>query len=202
MYLLSVVGAFSISMGDALVLASALGWAVHVHIVGWLAQRVHPSVLHLCGAQLECGRIHGNDQDIRDPAGWVDDCLWGCLIRWSGVHHAGGGATAHRPGSRGHRSELGSGVRSHRRMAATGRGALHSGGWWDVPSCLREWCLPRFALSQVSDLRKLGHLRSRDAAPVAARRCSRRIPGVGRTTLRDHSARRSAVRGPRVEPSR
>jgi len=42
MYLLSVVGAFSISTGDALVLGSALGWAVHVHIVGWLAQRTHP----------------------------------------------------------------------------------------------------------------------------------------------------------------
>ena len=42
MYLLSVVGAFSISVGDALVLGSAFGWAVHVHIVGWLAQRMHP----------------------------------------------------------------------------------------------------------------------------------------------------------------
>ena len=42
LYLLSVVGAFSISAGDALVLGSAFGWAVHVHIVGWLAQRLHP----------------------------------------------------------------------------------------------------------------------------------------------------------------
>jgi len=42
MYLLSVVGAFSISLGDALVLAGALGWAIHVYLVGWLAQRMHP----------------------------------------------------------------------------------------------------------------------------------------------------------------
>jgi len=42
LYLLSVVGSSSISTGDALVLGSALGWAVHVHIVGWLAQRTHP----------------------------------------------------------------------------------------------------------------------------------------------------------------
>ncbi|MCK4571030.1 DMT family transporter [Candidatus Bipolaricaulota bacterium] len=42
MYLLSVVGVFSIAAGDALVLGSALGWAVHVHLVGWLAQRMHP----------------------------------------------------------------------------------------------------------------------------------------------------------------
>ena len=42
LYLLSVVGVFSISAGDALVLGSSLGWAIHVHIVGWLAQRSHP----------------------------------------------------------------------------------------------------------------------------------------------------------------
>jgi len=40
--LLSVVGAFSISLGDSLVLAGALGWAIHVYLVGWLAQRMHP----------------------------------------------------------------------------------------------------------------------------------------------------------------
>ena len=41
-YLLSVVGDFSISLGDALVLGSSLGWAIHVHLVGWMAQRIHP----------------------------------------------------------------------------------------------------------------------------------------------------------------
>lgn len=42
MYFLSVEGTLSISLGDALVLGSALGWAFHVHLVGWLAQRMHP----------------------------------------------------------------------------------------------------------------------------------------------------------------
>lgn len=42
LYLLSAVGVFSVATGDALVLGSALGWAVHVHIVGWLAQRGDP----------------------------------------------------------------------------------------------------------------------------------------------------------------
>lgn len=42
MYLLSVVGVFSIAPGDALVFGSAIGWAFHVHIVSWLAQRRNP----------------------------------------------------------------------------------------------------------------------------------------------------------------
>lgn len=42
MYLLSVVGVFSIARGDALVFGSAIGWAFHVHIVSWLAQRQNP----------------------------------------------------------------------------------------------------------------------------------------------------------------
>ncbi len=42
LYLLSVTGIFSVSAGDALVLGGAFGWAVHVHIVDWLAPRVHP----------------------------------------------------------------------------------------------------------------------------------------------------------------
>lgn len=42
MYFLSVVGTLSISLGDTLVLGSALGWAFHVHLVGWMAQRMHP----------------------------------------------------------------------------------------------------------------------------------------------------------------
>jgi len=42
LYLLSVTGAISISGGDALVLGSAIGWAIHVHLVGWLANKMHP----------------------------------------------------------------------------------------------------------------------------------------------------------------
>jgi len=44
LYLLSVPPArgFAIGLGDGLLLASALGWAIHVHAVGWLAERVPP----------------------------------------------------------------------------------------------------------------------------------------------------------------
>lgn len=42
LYLLSVVGAFSLAPGDGWVLAGALGWAVHVHVVEWLVRRMPP----------------------------------------------------------------------------------------------------------------------------------------------------------------
>ncbi len=42
LYLLTVTGGATIGLGDGLVLASAFGWAVHVHVIGWLAGRVRP----------------------------------------------------------------------------------------------------------------------------------------------------------------
>ena len=41
-YLLSVTGRMTIAPGDGLVLLGAVGWAIHVHLVGWLAERVDP----------------------------------------------------------------------------------------------------------------------------------------------------------------
>lgn len=40
LYLLSITGGFGFGLGDGLVLAGAFWWAVHVHIIGWLAGRV------------------------------------------------------------------------------------------------------------------------------------------------------------------
>lgn len=56
LYLLSVPQApgFAIGLGDGLLLASAFGWAVHVHIVGWLAERV-PSVAAAAVQFAVCG---------------------------------------------------------------------------------------------------------------------------------------------------
>jgi len=45
LYLLTVRGVWRIGIGDLLVLASAFGWAAHVHIVGWLARRADPIVI-------------------------------------------------------------------------------------------------------------------------------------------------------------
>lgn len=42
LYLLSVVGPFTISPGDLLVLIGAFFWAVHVHLIGWLSPRQDP----------------------------------------------------------------------------------------------------------------------------------------------------------------
>jgi drug/metabolite transporter (DMT)-like permease len=39
-YLLSVTGRMTIAPGDGLVLLGAVGWAIHVHLVGWLVHRV------------------------------------------------------------------------------------------------------------------------------------------------------------------
>jgi len=55
LYLLSVSGGFGLGLGDGLVLASAFGWAVHVHVIGWLAGRVRPLLVAaiqfaVCGA--------------------------------------------------------------------------------------------------------------------------------------------------------
>jgi drug/metabolite transporter (DMT)-like permease len=45
LYLLTMTRALEIERGDALVLASAFGWALHVHLVGWLARKLHPIVV-------------------------------------------------------------------------------------------------------------------------------------------------------------
>jgi drug/metabolite transporter (DMT)-like permease len=42
LYLLSVVGPFTISSGDLLVLIGAIFWAGHVHLIGWLSPRQDP----------------------------------------------------------------------------------------------------------------------------------------------------------------
>lgn len=42
LYLLSVTGSFTIGRGDMLVLMGAFFWAVHVHLIGYLARRANP----------------------------------------------------------------------------------------------------------------------------------------------------------------
>lgn len=45
LYLLSITGRVDISRGDALVLASALFFAIHVLVIGWLSPRMDPTEL-------------------------------------------------------------------------------------------------------------------------------------------------------------
>jgi drug/metabolite transporter (DMT)-like permease len=78
MYLLSVVGRFALAPGDALLLAGALGWAVHVHIVGWLAQRSHPlrvAILQFVTCAVLSLMVAGFTETIRMAeilqAGWM-----------------------------------------------------------------------------------------------------------------------------------
>ena len=45
LYLLSIIGTFSISKGDFLVLVGALCWAIHVHVIGWFSPQVESTKL-------------------------------------------------------------------------------------------------------------------------------------------------------------
>jgi len=55
LYLLSITSGFGMGLGEGLVLASAFGWAVYVHVIGWLVGRVRPLLVAavqfaVCGA--------------------------------------------------------------------------------------------------------------------------------------------------------
>lgn len=50
LYLLSVTGSLTIGRGDLFVLGGAFFWAVHVHLIGYLAKRTNP--LHIAFLQL------------------------------------------------------------------------------------------------------------------------------------------------------
>ena len=56
LYLLSVTESFTIARGDLLVLASALFWAVHVQLIGYLAQRGDPLRI-ACAQFLVCSAL-------------------------------------------------------------------------------------------------------------------------------------------------
>jgi drug/metabolite transporter (DMT)-like permease len=56
LYLLSIRGALGIEFGDGLVLVGAFGWAVHVQVIGWLAERVRPLAIAVVQFTI-CGLI-------------------------------------------------------------------------------------------------------------------------------------------------
>jgi drug/metabolite transporter (DMT)-like permease len=56
LYLLSITESFTIGRGDLFVLIGAFFWAIHVHLIGYLAQRANP--LHTAGIQfLTCSAL-------------------------------------------------------------------------------------------------------------------------------------------------
>jgi drug/metabolite transporter (DMT)-like permease len=88
MYLLSVVGALSISLGDALVLVGALGWAVHVHLVSWLAQRMPPlrvAILQFAICAVLSLAVAGFTETIR----WTQILNAGWMIAYAGILSVG-----------------------------------------------------------------------------------------------------------------
>ncbi len=56
LYLLSITESFTLGRGDLLVLIGAFFWAIHVHLIGYLAKRANP--LHIAGIQfLACSAL-------------------------------------------------------------------------------------------------------------------------------------------------
>jgi len=88
LYLLSVVGAFSISLGDALVLGSALGWAIHVHIVGWLAQRERPLFVAIVQFGI-CALLSLFVAAFRESIQWTSIVDAGWMIAYAGILSVG-----------------------------------------------------------------------------------------------------------------
>ena len=88
LYFLSVAGALRIELGDALLLGGALGWAVHVHLVGWLAARVRPLVVAIVQFTV-CGVLSLSVASLYEPIVW--DHLWnaGWAILYAGVLSSG-----------------------------------------------------------------------------------------------------------------
>lgn len=88
MYLLSVVGAVSLSLGDTLVLGSALGWAIHVHLVGWMAQRMHP--LRVAVLQFAiCAVLSLAIAFLTETIQWANILNAGWMIAYAGILSVG-----------------------------------------------------------------------------------------------------------------
>ncbi|MCK5827593.1 DMT family transporter, partial [Candidatus Bipolaricaulota bacterium] len=88
MYLLSVAGTLSLSLGDTLVLIGALGWAVHVHLVGWLALRMHP--LRVAVLQFAiCSVLSLAVALFTERIQWADILSAGWMIAYAGILSVG-----------------------------------------------------------------------------------------------------------------
>ncbi|MBN1859168.1 DMT family transporter [Candidatus Bipolaricaulota bacterium] len=88
LYFLSIAGALRIELGDALLLGSALGWAIHVYLVGWLASRVRPLIVAIAQFTI-CGVLSLIIALIHEPMSW--EGLWsaGWAILYAGVLSSG-----------------------------------------------------------------------------------------------------------------
>jgi len=88
MYLLSVVGAFSLARGDALVFVGAIGWAVHVHIVSWLAQRWPPLRIAIVQFAI-CSILSLVVAGCAETIQWTSVIQAGWLIAYAGILSVG-----------------------------------------------------------------------------------------------------------------
>lgn len=88
LYFLSIAGALRIETGDALLLGSALGWAIHVHLVGWLAARARPLVVAVAQFTI-CGALSLGVAFLSEPIIWENMFKAGWAILYAGVLSSG-----------------------------------------------------------------------------------------------------------------
>ena len=88
MYLLSVSDAMTVASGDLILLAGALGWAVHVHIVGWLANRVPPTVIAVVQFTI-CSILSLVVAVVQEPLVWADLRQAGWATAYAGILSVG-----------------------------------------------------------------------------------------------------------------
>ena len=96
LYLLSVTESFAIARGDLLVLGSAFFWALHVHVIGYLAQRANP-VRIACVQFVVCSVVSGvaalcteSGRASRHWQGSNPHSLWGHFLGRDRLYTPGG----------------------------------------------------------------------------------------------------------------
>ncbi|MCK9240394.1 DMT family transporter [Desulfocurvus sp.] len=88
LYYLSVTDGFSLAPGDLWVVACAVFWAVHVHILGWLSPRVD-CVRLACAQFAVCSAIHWVAALLAEDISWAALCAGWFPIVYGGIMPVG-----------------------------------------------------------------------------------------------------------------
>jgi len=93
-YLLSGAGSVVFNRGDLWLLASVLPWALHVLLVGEIADRMAAPFLVACGQFLACAAASLAWAAVAEPMAWPDVVAAAPAIAYTGILSVGVGFTA------------------------------------------------------------------------------------------------------------